>query len=115
MTADPNAAAIVLLSWAATYLIHSTTLVASVWLFLKLRRSTGHALREILWKTALVGGVLIATAQMLVVPGGRFADWEIAVAQFRTQTKSVPRSDSEDRGIRRGSGETASVANADDQ
>ena len=56
MSADP--AALVLLSWAATYFVHSTALLAGAWLFVKWHGAAEHAFRETLWKTALVGGVI---------------------------------------------------------
>ena len=49
---------VLILSWGATYLVHSTLLVAGVWGFLKLRPAAGHLSRGTLWKTALVGGFI---------------------------------------------------------
>jgi hypothetical protein len=49
-------------AWLLTYLIHSTLLIAAVWLIS--RRLDGRpAALDALWKTALVGGLLTATLQ----------------------------------------------------
>jgi len=62
-------------AWLLTYLIHSTVLIASVWLIS--RRLDGRpAALEALWKTALVGGLVTAslqTAAGLSPWGGRLA------------------------------------------
>jgi Zn-dependent protease with chaperone function len=62
------------LSWGATYFVHSTCLIAGVWLFLRCRHTAGHALRETLWKTALVGGIVTASAQMGLAPVSPFGN-----------------------------------------
>ncbi|TDI28901.1 MAG: hypothetical protein E2P03_10725 [Acidobacteria bacterium] len=54
--------ALSLMAWLLTYAVHSTLLGAGVWMATTLLR--GHALREILWKTALVGGLLTTTLQV---------------------------------------------------
>ncbi|HKE14250.1 MAG TPA: M56 family metallopeptidase, partial [Kofleriaceae bacterium] len=49
-------------AWVLTYLIHSTLLIAAIWLIS--RRLEGRpAALDALWKTALVGGLLTATLQ----------------------------------------------------
>ena len=70
MPAEILAIGVLVLSWGATYLLHSTLLVAAVWIFLKIRKDAGYGLRELLWKTALVGGLATATGQMLLLPAG---------------------------------------------
>lgn len=70
MPADLLTFGVLVLSWGATYLVHSTLLVAGAWVFLKIRRDAGHWLREMIWKTALVGGLATASAQMLLLPAG---------------------------------------------
>ncbi len=52
-----------LVSWLLTYALHSTLLLGLVWaadFFLKKNRS---GLREVVWKAALVGGLMTATLQ----------------------------------------------------
>ncbi|MSR60264.1 MAG: M56 family metallopeptidase [Planctomycetaceae bacterium] len=66
MPAELFTAGAVVLSWFATYFVHSTCLVVGVWSFLRWRPATGPAVREALWKTALVGGLLTTPAQILL-------------------------------------------------
>jgi hypothetical protein len=70
------------LSWGATYFIHSTCLIAAVWLFVRSRRTAGYALRETMWKTALVGGVATASVQMWLAPGGGLGEFTLNVDGF---------------------------------
>jgi Zn-dependent protease with chaperone function len=71
------------LSWCATYFVHSTCLIAGVWLFLRRRRTAGHALRETLWKTALVGGVVTASVQMWLAPVSPFGNLTLKLEGIR--------------------------------
>ncbi|MDP9348306.1 MAG: hypothetical protein M3P24_04075, partial [Gemmatimonadota bacterium] len=51
-----------LLGWAFTYLIHSTLLLGGLWVLVS--RGTGSwAVRDVLWKVAVVGGIVTATVQ----------------------------------------------------
>jgi Zn-dependent protease with chaperone function len=79
MPADLPAAGLFVLSWAATYLMHSTCLLAGVWFYMRVRPRTGHTLRETLWKTALVGSIVTASVQMLPGLRGSFAEVTVAV------------------------------------
>ena len=63
----PNAAAVVRLTdstagWLLTYLVHSTVILGAVWLTTS-RRVVSDTVRDILWKSALVGGIVTATIQ----------------------------------------------------
>lgn len=49
-------------AWLLTYAIHSTVLLGLAWLVLRVRRAE-PAVADLLWKVALVGGVVTATAQ----------------------------------------------------
>lgn len=51
------------LAWLLTYLIHSTVLLTLAW-GLTRARSWSPASADLLWKTALIGGMLTATAQL---------------------------------------------------
>ena len=62
MLPAPGSPALGLMAWLLTYALHSTLLGAGVWLATTL--FSGHALRETLWKSALVGGLLTTTLQM---------------------------------------------------
>lgn len=66
------------LGWLLTYFVHSTVLLGLVWAIVRLRVQS-PAVREVLWRTALVAGLLTATAQTagwlpafarLSIPGG---------------------------------------------
>ena len=50
-------------SWLFTYVAHSTLLLGGAWLLCR-RRATAPALRDGLWKVAMVGGVLTSTLQV---------------------------------------------------
>jgi len=51
------------LAWLATYLIHSSALLALAWSLTRVRRwSPGAA--DLMWKTALVGGLVTASVQL---------------------------------------------------
>ena len=51
--------------WLLTYLVHSTVILGAVWLIASLPR-VGDTVREILWKSALLGGIVTATVQTVV-------------------------------------------------
>lgn len=69
---DSLAAAIT--AWLLTYAIHSTLLLGMAWLVLRARRAE-PAVADLLWKMALIGGVVTATAQTTlgVRPAGSLA------------------------------------------
>jgi hypothetical protein len=56
--------------WLATYLLHSTLLIGGVWLLTRSPRPT-PATRDLLWKTALLGGLATSTASMMANAPGR--------------------------------------------
>lgn len=49
-------------SWLLTYLLHSTLLLGTAWIVTR-RLVVAPALRDLTWKTALVGGLVTATIQ----------------------------------------------------
>lgn len=61
MTASLSTA---VLAWLATYAIHSTLLLGGAWL-LSRRAATTPAMRDVIWKVALVGGILTSLVQHL--------------------------------------------------
>ncbi|HMI47907.1 MAG TPA: hypothetical protein VK481_04490, partial [Gemmatimonadaceae bacterium] len=51
------------LAWLLTYAIHSTVLLSRAWVLVRVRRwSPGGS--ELLWKSAILGGILTASAQL---------------------------------------------------
>ncbi|MCE9600701.1 MAG: HEAT repeat domain-containing protein [Gemmatimonadetes bacterium] len=61
------------LAWLLTYALHSTVLIGGAWLLLRRWRTT-PAVADVVWKTALLGGILTATAQNVIDrrPAGTF-------------------------------------------
>ncbi|HEX6643856.1 MAG TPA: M56 family metallopeptidase [Gemmatimonadales bacterium] len=59
------------LAWLLTYAVHSTLLLGGVWLLTERGGVRSHRLRDLFWKTALVGGIVTATAQTAL----QRADW----------------------------------------
>ena len=54
------------LAWLLTYALHSTLLLGGVWLLTERGGVRSHRLRDLFWKTALVGGIVTATAQTVL-------------------------------------------------
>src|SRR5678809_700984 len=52
-------------AWLLTYLVHSTLILLAVWIVTS-RRRMADAVRDILWKSALVGGIVTASIQTAV-------------------------------------------------
>ena len=55
--------ALALTGWALTYLVHSTILLAAAWAVGRLLSERRSAVKETLWRVALLGGLLTATVQ----------------------------------------------------
>jgi beta-lactamase regulating signal transducer with metallopeptidase domain len=53
-----------ILTWVLTYAVHSTVLIGCVWLLCTTTGRLALSTREILWKVALLGGVLTASLHM---------------------------------------------------
>jgi beta-lactamase regulating signal transducer with metallopeptidase domain len=58
-----------LTGWLATYLVHSTVLIVGAWLLIRGPRLLPET-RDVLWKTALVGGVVTSVAAVLAGRSG---------------------------------------------
>ena len=58
-----ESAPVYLSAWLLTFLVHSTVLLCGVWLVTRWGWVRSHAWKETLWKAALVGGLVTATAQ----------------------------------------------------
>jgi beta-lactamase regulating signal transducer with metallopeptidase domain len=73
------------LAWLLTYAIHSTALLSLAWLILRVRRWTPAA-AELLWKSAMLGGILTATIQLQLDlrPAGTVS------LQRTVETRTVP-------------------------
>ena len=75
------------LAWLLTYAIHSTLLLSLAWLLVRVRRFSPGA-SELLWKSAIVGGILTASVQLWldVRPTGTVT---LAAAAVTTPAASV--------------------------
>ena len=84
MTDSPSS---MMLAWLLTYLVHSTALLSLAWLLSRVRRWSPGAL-DLLWKTALVGGLVTATVQLRfdVQPAGSVS----LVNEVAPSTPSTP-------------------------
>jgi len=51
-------------AWLLTYAVHSTVLIGSVWLAERAGLLRSLRLRDLAWRTALVGGLVTATFQL---------------------------------------------------
>ena len=69
-----NAFAAGALAWLLTYAVHSTVLLGMAWIVLKLRRAD-PATAEVLWKVAMIGALVTASAQTAfeIRPAGTLA------------------------------------------
>jgi HEAT repeat protein/beta-lactamase regulating signal transducer with metallopeptidase domain len=82
------------IAWLLTYAIHSTVLLSLAWLVIRLRRWTPAA-AELLWKSALLGGIFTATIQLQldVRPAGTISLQRTAdspVVPTAARAKDVP-------------------------
>src|ERR1700693_659105 len=51
---------------ASTYVLHSTLLLGGTWLFVRLGRVRSETLKERLWKSAAVLGLITASSQLIL-------------------------------------------------
>jgi HEAT repeat protein/beta-lactamase regulating signal transducer with metallopeptidase domain len=84
-----------LAAWLLTYALHSTLLLGAAWFVLRHRR-VPPAAADVLWKVAMVGGVVTATAQASLAhwPVGSFS---LAVATAPAVEASLHADDGADR------------------
>ncbi len=83
------------LVWILTYAIHSTVLIAAVWVLTKVFPKLSLSSQESLWKAALLGGVATATLQLATgatPPWGHFAlPSQLDTAPVAVVTERAPR------------------------
>jgi len=98
-------------AWLLTYVVHSTLLLGGALLLTAVRIVRSHAAKDTLWKVALTGGLVTATAQLAlrVQPVGGYVALAAGDARHLVDVASVaPRLRAESAAVR--SGETATVA-----
>jgi len=88
-----------MLAWLLTYAIHSTALLALAWLLVRARKFSPSA-SDLIWKTAMLGGILTATAQLRfdVQPKGTVS-LSKPVAEANYVAPVLPHDDAEPVGI----------------
>ena len=105
-------------AWLLTDAIHSTVLLGLAWLIAR-RASTQPAARDFVWKVALVGGIVTATAQTqlgvrpagtLSIPGRRVA---VANGAPLVTDGAVDRKSGDPVGVLNGDATTDHLAAAD--
>jgi beta-lactamase regulating signal transducer with metallopeptidase domain len=69
-------------AWLLTYLVHSTLLLVGVWV-VTWRRSVRDTTRDVLWKFALVGGLISASVQSVVAREPLGGQLELAARRTR--------------------------------
>lgn len=84
----PNELLPALGGWLLTYLIHSTLLLGGAWLLTRRLVPTASG-RDLVWKAALVGGLVSATLQSAL--GGPRLGGAVELGLERTQSKAVSR------------------------
>ena len=98
------------LAWLLTYALHSTLLLGGVWLLTERGGVRSHRLRDLFWKTALVGGLVTATAQTVI----QRADWSPAFVRTAAAPVVIDAGDLPMPMVvgRRGAGEVAGLEDA---
>ena len=72
------------LAWALTYLVHSSLFLAGAWLLERALTKSHPRTKDVIWKTALVGGILTAGLQhgaALEPQGGHWSLQPMAAVQ----------------------------------
>jgi HEAT repeat protein/beta-lactamase regulating signal transducer with metallopeptidase domain len=93
------------LAWLLTYAIHSTVLLSLAWLLVRARRWSPAA-SELLWKSAILGGIVTASVQLQldVRPAGTIVLQRPAVTTAAAALAPV-----DDAGRGKGEGQPASI------
>ena len=86
MNVEPMIAATA--GWLLTVALHGSLFLAAAWLIDRAWRAPPNAWRELMWRVALFGGVITASAQPLAGPSPIAARWQLAGAP--TSTANAP-------------------------
>jgi beta-lactamase regulating signal transducer with metallopeptidase domain len=68
-------------TWVATYLAHSTLLLAGTWLLFRHWKNARLSTRELAWKAALIGGLITTPAQQLLDLPAALPNWRLELLQ----------------------------------
>lgn len=88
----------VMVAWLLTYAAHSTVLLGAAWLLTR-RAVQSNQARDLIWKVALVGGIVSASAQQVIARDPWAGRFEIARAESGVSwtPPTDGRSDGQDR------------------
>lgn len=78
-----------LADWLLTYLAHSTVLLGAAWLASRAISEHRLALREALWRLALVGGLITATLQLATGIEAAAGSWSLAETEVGPRALSA--------------------------
>ncbi len=73
-------------AWLLTYVVHSTVILLLAWLVTS-RPNVSDAVREVVWKFALIGGMITASVQTAVAREPLAGQWKLAA---RTAAPAAP-------------------------
>lgn len=98
-----------LVTWVVTYALHSSALLGSAWATARLCGRRHLRLQELVWKTALVGAILTATAQVAldVAPAGGRLDLRPASEVAAATRATAPAGEGGERAAERSSAGSA--------
>jgi beta-lactamase regulating signal transducer with metallopeptidase domain len=77
-----------ILTWLATYALHSTLLLGGTWVLTRSLARDWGTMRDSLWKAALVGGLLTASVQTLAGVNPYFGNLRLAAGPAMTRPDS---------------------------
>ena len=77
-------------TWLVTYLSHSTVLLGGVWLALRWLRSESLAVRETMWRAALLGGLLTTCLQVGLGVESRFGGFRLGLESTTFESSTTP-------------------------
>ncbi len=88
MNPEPMIAAIA--GWLLTVALHGGVFLAAAWLIDRSWRAPPNALRELMWRVALFGGVISASLQPIAGPSPIAARWQLTGTAATTAITSAP-------------------------
>lgn len=81
------------LAWLCTYALHSTLLFLAAWLVTTRRMVRSERVKEIVWKTALAGGLFTATTQLALDRPPSGGHWVLGAGAYAAAPADGPASD----------------------
>ena len=75
--ATTQTASVALALFLVTYLSHSTIMLGAAWLISRVRILISHSVKDILYKTALIGSLVTTLIQFALSPMSLLGTWEL--------------------------------------